>query len=401
MGVASVLAKSREFLHSSRMPSCDIVTDSAALQALCLTLSGSSAIALDTEFLRESTYRAELCLLQIAAGGVICAVDPLTLPSLQPLAQIMGHAGITKVLHAGRQDFEVLADVAPVLGPVFDTQIAAALCGFPAQIGYADLVQQLLGVTLAKSATRTDWSRRPLSAVQLDYALDDVRYLLPLRDLLLARIDKLGRRAWLDEDLALATDPARLAIDPEKIWRRVRGLGELDPARLRLARALGAWREQRAIARNRPRGWILHDDAVRDIVHQVPRNGTQLAALSSIPQGVASACGNELLALVRAAEVSDPPPPLPRRARPDPAFTAQVQRLSAIIQAHARELELAPEILATRRDLEDLARGDDQALRGWRRALLAADCHATIGTGPTGAIAAALQSAPAPTPDAA
>ena len=174
-------------------------------------------------------------------------------------------------MHASRQDLEVLLPVAGLTRPVFDTQIAAGLTGLPAQIGYAELVRRLLGHELAKSHTRTDWSRRPLSAEQLDYALDDVHYLLPLADRLQQELARLGRLAWLEEELQELADAGALSVDPEKAWQRLKGLRDLDPGRLRLARALAAWRERNAIEHDRPRGWILEESVLREIVLQVPR----------------------------------------------------------------------------------------------------------------------------------
>jgi ribonuclease D len=159
-------------------------------------------------------------------------------------------------MHASRQDVEVLYPLAGIVRPVFDTQIAAALTGLPAQIGYGELVRRALGTELAKSHTRTDWSRRPLSAEQVEYALDDVRYLLPLKNYLEEHLDKLGRLEWLAEELAALGDVRSFTVDPESAWQRLKGLRGLDPGRTRLTRSLAAWRERRAIDRNRPRGWI-------------------------------------------------------------------------------------------------------------------------------------------------
>jgi len=357
-------------LHSSGVPSStSIISTPDALAHVAAQLARGDAIGLDTEFLRERTYRAELCLLQLTTpDGPVC-VDPIALPDLGPLGATLAAPACVKVLHAARQDLEVLLPVVGLVVPVFDTQVAAALAGFPAQVGYADLVRRVLGHELPKGQTRTDWSRRPLSPEQIDYALDDVRYLLPLRDHLLESIERLGRRAWLDEELRALGDPASLSTDPDRAWLRLKGLQGLDSGRCTLARTLAAWRERRAIARNRPRGWILDDLALREIVNRVPRSRAELAAVPELPEGVVRHSGDELLALVEAAGIEDPPPPLPRRERPDPAFTALVRRLGELVQQVAGELQLAAEVLATRRDLEQLARGDAEAavLAGWRR----------------------------------
>jgi ribonuclease D len=350
----------------------DIVTNRSDLERLALRLAGAEAIGLDTEFLRERTYRAELCLVQISdAAGPTC-VDPLALPDLAPLAHVFGALRPLKVMHASRQDLEVLFPAVGPLQPVFDTQIAAALCGLPTQIGYGELVKRLLGRELNKAHTRTDWSRRPLSPEQVSYALDDVRYLLPLRAHLRAQIEQLGRTQWLTEELSTLSDPHGYTVDPEQAWLRIRGLRELDPARARLARALGAWRERRAVERNRPRGWILEDGALREIVARVPRSLSELSAIADMPAGVVKHCGAELLECIRSADVPADLAPTGARARPDPHKAALVKRLSAVHQATALELNLRPEVLATRRDLEQLADGQRAVpvLTGWRRAVI-------------------------------
>jgi ribonuclease D len=349
-----------------------VLTTAAELARLAERLSTQPRIGLDTEFLRERTYRAQLCLLQIAAPNEAVCVDPLALTDLAPLASVLAAPTVLKVMHASRQDLEVLLPAAGMTRPVFDTQIAAALAGLPAQIGYAQAVQRLLGKELAKSHTRTDWSRRPLSPEQLEYALDDVRYLLPLAEKLEEELRRLGRLEWLDEELTALDDPGALTIEPDDAWLRLKWLRELDPARERLGRALAAWRERSAVEHNRPRGWILEDTVLREVVMQVPRTPEALAAITDMPAGLVKRRGEELLACVRAAQVPDPPPRLPARSRPDPVKAALVKKLGDISQSVAQELKLVPEVLATRRDLERLAEGrrDGALLSGWRRAIL-------------------------------
>jgi ribonuclease D len=255
---------------------------------------------------------------------------------------------------------------------VFDTQIAAALAGHPSQAGYAELVRRLLGVELAKAHTRADWSRRPLSAEEQEYALDDVRHLAALRASLLETLTAQGRVGWLEEELAALANPEALRVAPEDAWRKVKGLPSLDPARQQLVQSLAAWRERRADERNRPRGWILDDVSLREIVLRLPRSPEALAALPEMQESVVRKCGEELLALVREAGISDPPPPLPRRERPDPAQLALVKRLADIAAEVAKGLEINAEVLATRRELEKLVAGrrDVSLLRGWRKEIV-------------------------------
>jgi len=350
-------------------PLQSIVTTPSALIDLATSLESCEQIGLDTEFLRERTYRAELCLVQLSSHSDAVCIDPLALPDLTPLAQVLTAPRITKVMHASRQDVEVLFPIAGLVRPLFDTQIAAALTGLPAQIGYGELVRRLLGKELAKSHTRTDWSRRPLSPEQIEYALDDVRYLLPLKANLEEQLERSGRLKWLTEELHELEDARNIAPDPEDAWLRIKGLRSLDPARERLAQALAAWRERRAMERNRPRGWILDDAVLRDIVIQVPRSVEALAAIPEFPAGVLKHCGAELLECVRSADIPHPAPPINTRMRPDPAKAALVKKLGVLNQAIAAEIGLSPEVLATRRDLELLADGrrDVGMLRGWRR----------------------------------
>jgi len=346
-----------------------IVTTSPSLAELAAELQSCDLVGLDTEFLRERTYRAELCLVQLSSRSDAWCVDPLAIADLSALAGMLTAPAITKVMHASRQDVEVLFPIAGLVRPVFDTQIAAALTGLPAQIGYGELVRRLLGKELSKSHTRTDWSRRPLSPEQIEYALDDVRYLLPLKAQLEEQLERSGRLGWLTEELLALEDTRNISTDPDEAWLRVKGLRSLDPARERLAQLLAAWRERRAIERNRPRGWILDDAALRDIVMQVPRSIEAIGAIPEFPAGVLKHCGTEILDCIRAAAVPEPPPPLNARMRPDPAKTALVKKLGALNQTLAADLGLSPEVLATRRDLELLVDGrrDVGVLRGWRR----------------------------------
>jgi ribonuclease D len=344
----------------------DAVTDLAA------RLAAHATIGVDTEFLRERTYRAELCLIQVSTADDASCVDPIAVTNLGALIGPLTAAGVVKVMHASRQDLEVLMPAVGLVCPVFDTQIAAALAGFAAQVGYAELVRRLLGIELPKAHTRTDWSRRPLSPEQIEYALDDVRHLIPLKLALEEQLEQLGRSAWLTEELTGLADARSLATDPQEAWRRIKGLRGLDPGRERLARELAAWRERRAMERNRPRGWILDDAALRELVVRVPRSPAALEAITEVPAGVVRHCGRELLACVAAANVPDPAPMPDARQRPDPVKSALVKKLGAMNQTVATALGLSPEMLATRRDLEQLVEGsqDIAALRGWRRAVI-------------------------------
>jgi ribonuclease D len=347
-----------------------------ALTAFVASAAQAPLLALDTEFMREKTYRAELCLVQIADGANAVCIDPLVLlergADLAPLAPLLTSPTTVKVMHAARQDLEVMLPAVGLVHPVFDTQIAAALAGHPAQIGYAELTRRLLGIELSKAHTRADWARRPLSAAEQEYALDDVRHLASLRASLLETLAAKGRIGWLEEDLAALGNADALRVDPEDAWKKVKGLPALDPQRQRLAQTLAAWRERRAIERNRPRGWIVDDVTLREILVRLPTEMKTLAALPEMQESVVRKCGEELLSLVRDAAISDPPPPLPRRERPDPALLALVKRLTDVSAEVAKGLEISTEVLATRRELEKLAAGkrDVSLLRGWRKEIV-------------------------------
>lgn len=352
--------------------SSPLIDTPAALEDLVARLTGDTAIGMDTEFLRERTYRAELCLLQVTSpAGPVC-IDPIALPDLSALKTITEAGRLPKILHSGRQDLEVLWPVIGRVTAVFDTQIAAALAGFAAQVGYADLVRQIFDIDVPKGQTRTDWSRRPLSPEQVVYALDDVRHLRPLRDHLSEQLERLGRLAWLEEDLLKLTDPVGLQPDPARAWQRFKGVSQLDAGRQRLIALLAEWRERRAIAKNRPRGWILEDALIKEITDLVPRDLAALARIPGMPEGVVKHSGDELCALVEAAGIEQPPPPLPKRVRPDPAVLQEVKRLTEQLKKVATELNVANEVLATRKDLEAIAAGRrvDQVLSGWRKELL-------------------------------
>jgi ribonuclease D len=346
-----------------------LIRDAATLGSFAAGLTDATAIGIDTEFMRERTYYAQLCLLQLAAPAASVAVDTLAFTDLSALRPALAATGIRKVLHAARQDLEVLWPATGAVHGIYDTQVAAAFTGLPPQIGYADLVQRLLGARLHKSQTRTDWSRRPLSPEQIAYALDDVNYLLPLRTALDERLERLGRREWFEEEMSGYDDAGSYAVDPAEAWKRLRGLAELDAGRRELAQQLAAWREERAMSSDRPRGWILPDAALRDIVLRVPRSAAELAQVAELPEGIRRNSGEQIMAIIAAVGLPVGLPPLPGRTRPDPERQQQIRRLGVLTQEIAARLGLAPELLATRRDLERLAAGvrSGGPLEGWRR----------------------------------
>ena len=346
------------------------IRDPVALQERIAAWPAGASIALDTEFVRERTYYPRLCLIQAMIGGEILLVDTLAIPDGGALARELAGAGRRKLVHAARQDIEALLPLTgEPIAPVFDTQQAAALLGFPAQVGYAELVRQVLGVELAKGHARTDWARRPLSPEQLAYAADDVRYLPPLEAALEERLSAAGRRAWLDEESMGLRDIALYRVEPEDAWRRLKGLERLDAQAFAAVHTLAAWRERRAMARDLPRGWILPDAAILELAVARPGTREALARVADVPPGATARTADELLAAIAAA-----PPPEARRdengaGRPGPEQLQLQKILQKRLGEIATELVIQPEVLATRRELVALARGDRDvpALRGWRR----------------------------------
>jgi ribonuclease D len=351
-------------------PALLVSTSPDLLHALEL-LRPSEFLALDTEFMRESTYYPKLCLLQLANHEQCVIIDPLALADLTPLWAFLVERSRVKVLHAARQDLEVLSVAGAVaFGPIFDTQIAGALLGAPAQAGYGTLVSQRLGRTLTKEHTRTDWSRRPLSPEQLEYAADDVRYLAPLYRDLRDELERAGRLDWLRAETSELESPQLHRVEPTAAWRRLKGLDRLQPAQRAAAKLLATWREALAMRVDKPRGWILADDALREIAERLPGAQADLERIRTLPPSVLRKRGEELLQLVaEARDLAANEPAAFTPPRPDPQKVALVTRLMNTARARAAEINVSPELLATRRDVEQLVfSGRAERLEnGWRR----------------------------------
>jgi ribonuclease D len=354
------------------MSTTSLLADPAAIAAVCARLAAAPRVAIDTEFLRERTYRAELALVQLADSETIALIDPMPGAGLEPLVELLLVPGRVKVLHAARQDIEVLLPLTGVpLAPVLDTQIAAALLGFPPQIGYADLIQRVLGRPIAKSGgrnlARTDWTRRPLSGEQLEYAEDDVRYLLELAQRLEEQLDSRGRLAWLREECLRLSDPALYRQHPADAWQRFKGVDALPADERARLKALAEWRETRAQRRNLPRGWVLSDEAARDLARDPPATVEALQARRIFKEDTAARLGPDLLAALAGARDAGGGPERVN-SRPSAEEDAVARQLGRRLKAVAEELGLAPELLATQRDLRRLARGERElsVLTGWR-----------------------------------
>ncbi|MDE2091640.1 MAG: ribonuclease D [Gammaproteobacteria bacterium] len=339
----------------------------AALETLCAQLHACEWLALDTEFMRERTYYPQLCLVQIATPDVVACVDVLTINSLEPLFTLLQDAHITKVMHSARQDLEMFFHLnGQVPAPIFDTQLAASFAGLPDQAGYATVVQALLGVTLGKSHTRADWSRRPLAAAVLQYAADDVRYLCEIYVRLKQTLENQNRLNWLEAENAVLTDPATYRPDPESSWQRLRGLQRLNARQFATAKVLAAWREQQAMRSNLPRQWVFKDEVLTDLARQLPTSMEALNSIRGIQDGLIRKHGAELIALMATAHGEDKPVKAPQRLSPQDE--ALVDALMAVVRIKGNEAGVSTAQLATRRDLEQLVRGqrDVDVLKGWR-----------------------------------
>jgi ribonuclease D len=359
-----------------------LITTQPQLEAAAFRLESAARLAIDTEFMRESTYFPQLCLVQVATDTDCFLVDPLAEIDLEALHRLFAERSKLKILHAARQDLEVLQlGGRAVPAPVFDTQMAAALLGLPPQVGYAELVARRLGHSIDKAQTRTDWSRRPLTPEQLAYAADDVHHLLALHAELAAGLEKLGRATWLAEDAETLADPALYRTEPAEAWRRLKGIGRLAPRSRSVARALAEWRERRALEADRPRGWILKDEGLLALANLCPRSVEELESVSALPPALVRKRGDELLALIAAATGGAEGHGEEHAGRkPTSRENALVSSLQRIAREEAASLGISPEVLATRRDVEALVfedRGKSAVLRGWRlevigRKLLAA-----------------------------
>ena len=361
-----------------------IVESNEALVGLVADMSGAPYLALDTEFLRDQTYYPRLCLIQAAAPGVEAIIDPLA-PGidLAPFYDLVRRPDIVKVLHAARQDIEIFCLQGGVVpDPLFDTQIAAMVCGFGDAASYETLARKVAKVEIDKSARFTDWSHRPLSKRQLEYALADVTHLRVIYEWMKAQLEKTGRAAWVAEEVAALQDPGLYRQDPEMAWRRLKPR-TTNKRFLAVLAALAAWREREAQNRDVPRGRILKDEALSEIAAHPPETPEALERIRSVPKGFAnSRMGKALMeAIVAARDGAAPEGALAenrerRRREPSPAV---VDLLKTLLRLKAEEAGVAPRLIATSEDIERLAANDDDgvmALSGWRREVYGEDAIA-------------------------
>lgn len=325
------------------------------------------SVGVDTEFMREKTFFAELCLVQVAADGEIYCIDALTGNGMSVFWDIL--MARTWVVHSGRQDVEVVYHTAKKMPTsLFDTQIAAGLLGYAPQLGYANLVKELFDVDIPKSHTRADWSRRPLPDEYLHYAAEDVEYLLSARDVLAERLDKKGRLAWAEEDSALLLNPALYDVEPALAIERLKGARNIRGKPRAVAARLAAWRESEALRANRPRQWIAKDSSLLDVAASLPGNLDELSRIDSLPAGLVRRSGKNIIAAITAANSDEPDytPPQP----PNESQKALLKSMQQDVAKCAADLGLAAETVASKRDLSAIIFGgdrDSKVLTGWRR----------------------------------
>jgi ribonuclease D len=362
-----------------------ILTDPSSLAAFCREATAAGSIALDMEFERERTYRPILQLIQIATPSDAVIVDPLALADLSALWEVVGSPDVETILHAAAQDMEIFYDkTGCVPRRLFDTQVAAALLGMGEQPGYADLLRRVLGLRLKKHERITDWGRRPLSPAQLDYALDDVRYLPQLRDRLHADLERMGRLEWLEEELAHFAQLRNYERDPQTLWMRVARHRSLDGRGLAVLRELAIWREEEARRRNVPRGRVVQDDVLVEVARRQPRQEDDLRVLRRLnPREIERSVEVILATVRRALEIPQQDyPVLPPLGEDDPELDVTIDLLSVFVRNRAREAKIAASYLATKRELSDLVaaarhqrnrNGTPLLLQGWRYELVGRD----------------------------
>ncbi|ASJ74521.1 ribonuclease D [Granulosicoccus antarcticus] len=353
-----------------------------ALADLCTQLRTRPYVAIDTEFLRERTYRPELCLVQVKHDELLACIDTIAIDDLSALTGLLLDQSVTKVFHAASQDLEIfylLAKEVPT--PLFDTQIAAPLLGYNEQIGYGNLVNEHLGVELAKTHTRADWTRRPLPAQQIRYALDDVIYLEALYIDMHKQLKQMGRLSWLQPEFDEAAREEKYEQPAAERWKKIRNIQRYKGPALSIIQQLAKWREIKARETNQPRNWLLKDDVLLNIAQQQPDSAEELSHIRSLERKTRDRFGSEILQIVATAkdQTPEPLPPFAKKQKLNGGNLARLQLLNAWVHQRGEELDIAPALLAPQKILEKMVTGDGRAaLSGWRDPLLGDDLTALL-----------------------
>ena len=351
-----------------------LITTTDELEAACLRLARHPFVTVDTEFLRETTFWPILCVVQLASDDEALAIDALAEGlDLQPLLRLMADEDIVKVFHAARQDLEIFWKLSGVLPtPLFDTQVAAMVCGYGDQVSYSELVQSVCRVAIDKSSRFTDWARRPLAEAQVDYAIGDVTYLRDIYKALTARLKATGRQSWLEDEMKVLNSPATYEQHPERAWERHKSRVR-KPRDLATLMELAAWRESEAQARDVPRSRVLKDDVLIELATAAPRTVEALGNLRAFPRGMErSRAGSEILAAIERGLARDPKtlPKIERERRNGANVGATVELLKVLLRQVSEESGVAGKLIASVDDLELIAsndKADVAALSGWRR----------------------------------
>lgn len=352
------------------------IANQTSLEAFVERAAASSVLAIDTEFLREKTYYAKLCLLQLATDDEIAIVDPFSVRDLKVLQPLLLDEGIVKLFHAGGQDLEIInRDIGVLPRTIFDTQVAAALLGHTQQVGYGALVQSVCGVSLKKIDSFTDWSRRPLSDSQLDYAADDVRYLPKMYRIMSDTLEKKGRLNWLDRDFDDLVDPVHYQSDPYERFRRLKRGNQLSCKQLAAARDVAAWREIEAQKRDVPRKWVLTDEQIVEACKREATTIDELFMVRGMRERLPTRDARAVAAIMKEA-LALPPEQWPEHdkvGRNEPNVDVELDLMNALVRLRAKENGIAVQTLANHADLAEVARGHREGvdvLRGWRRAIV-------------------------------
>ena len=358
-----------------------LITDSGTLADFCATLKGTPFITVDTEFMRESTYWPILCLVQVAGPDEAVAIDAMADGlDMTPLFDILRDPDTLKVFHAGRQDMEIFYNLMNHLpAPIFDTQIAAMVCGFGDQVGYETLITKLVGARIDKSSRFTDWSLRPLSDKQIAYALDDVVHLFEAYQKLKQTLKDSGRENWLNEEMEILTATRTYDIAPEDTWKRIKARGA-KPKTLAVLRELSIWREKEAQRRDVPRGRVIKDDSLVEIAHHTPQTAKELGRTRGLSKGLADGkVGSALLAAVERGlgTPKDSWPRVPKKPDLPEGIGPMTDLLKVLLKMKCQEMDVAQKLVANVADLDLIAafgeKADVAALHGWRREVFGND----------------------------
>ncbi len=359
----------------------DVITDTQTLRDFCKRLHDEPYVTVDTEFIRESTFWPELCLVQLGGAEEAYAVDALADGiDLAPMFELMADTSVLKVFHAARQDLEIFLNLAGELPrPIFDTQVAAMVCGFGDSVGYEALISKLTDARIDKGSRFTDWKLRPLSEKQIKYALADVTHLRPAHEILAGKLELSGRQSWVTAEMAILEDTKTYIVDPDEAYKRIKSRGAKG-RQLSVLRAVAAWREHEAQRRNMPRSRILRDEALLEISHRIPKTVDELAKTRGLGRRLAEGSSGDTLlkAIIKGADAPKSEWPEPAQKPDLPAWTAAAaDLLKVLLKMKCAEANVATKLVANAADVELIAAfGEDAdvpALKGWRLSVFGED----------------------------